>query len=126
MGRIDSYNFNFANDVSYSVERQAFKKDVGAFNGSAYGYKTYEPATTNYYTKVDKKIKIRTDYINNIEAEWFKNLVSSPIVWAEVDGVLVNVIMDTSTYNVQTIEKNKLFSVEFDLTYSNSSFRQRL
>jgi len=126
LGRIDSYNFNFANDVSYSVERQAFKKDVGAFNGSAYGYKTYEPATTNYYTKVDKKIKIRTDYINNIEAEWFKNLVSSPIVWAEVDGVLVNVIMDTSSYNVQTIEKNKLFSVEFDLTYSNSSFRQRL
>lgn len=126
LGRIDSFNFNFANDVSIDVVKSAFRKLNGAMSGSAWSYTRYETGQTNFFTQVDKKIKVRTDYINNIEAEWLQHFVSSPIHWAEVDGNLVSVVLDTNSYTIQTIEKNKLFSIEFDLTFANSSYRQRL
>ena len=126
VGRIDSFNFNFASDESIEVVKAAFRKLNGTMTGAAFGYTRYETGQTNFYTQVDKKIKVRTDYINNIEAEWLQHFVSSPIHWAEIDGNLVSVVLDTKSYTIQTIEKNKLFSVEFDLMYANSDYRQRL
>ena len=126
LGRIDSFNFNFASDVSMEVVKSTFRKLNGSMSGSTFSYTRHETGLTNFYTESNQKLKIRTDYITNIEAEWLQNFVSSPIHWAEVDGNIVSVVLDTKTYNVQTIEKNKLFSVEFDLTFANSDYRQRL
>lgn len=126
LGRIDSFNFNFASDEGIEITRADFRKLNGTMSGSSHSYNRYETGRTNFFTQVDKTLKVRTDYISNIEAEWLQYLVSSPIVWAEIGGNLVSVSIDTNSYQIQTIEKNKLFSVEFDMTYSNSDYRQRL
>jgi flavin reductase (DIM6/NTAB) family NADH-FMN oxidoreductase RutF len=53
-------------------------------------------------------------------------MVSSPIWWVELDGNLVSMTLDTNSYTIQTIQKNQVFSVEFDLMFSKSAYRQRL
>lgn len=126
LGRFDAFTFNFESERSIDIVRQRYRKLNGAFSGATFSYATHERGLTNYYTQVDKKIKVRTDFINNVEAEWLQNLATSPLIFGEVDGVLVNLMLDTNTYLTQTVERNKLFSVEFDLMFSNSSYRQRL
>lgn len=126
LGRIDSFNFNFASDISLEVLKSTFNKEVGSFSGAAWSRTSYESGVTNFYNKVTKKIKLRSDYINNKEAEWLQYMVTSPAHWIEYNGQMVSVVIDTSTYQIQTIEKNRLFSVEVDFTFSNNSYRQRL
>jgi hypothetical protein len=126
LGRMDAFTFNFANEESIDVVRASFRKLTGSFTGAAFGYTHYETGKTNFTTQVDRKIKVRSDYINNAEADWLKNMVSSPIWWVELDGNLVSMTLDTNSYTIQTIQKNQVFSVEFDLMFSKSAYRQRL
>jgi len=126
LGRIDSFTFNFANDSSLEVTKSAFRKLSGSFSGSTFARTRYESESTNFFTQVDKKIKVRTDYISDTEAEWLQYMVSSPIHWGIIDGELVNLVLDTKSYNVQTAEKNKIFFIECDFTFSKSIYRQRL
>lgn len=125
LGRIDSFNFNFASERSKDVKQSRFRRDRGSFSGSVFSTTNHEFGLTNFYTQSDRKIKVRTDYINNTEAVWLENLIDSPQICGEVDGKYIPLLMDTTTYRRQTIELNKLFSVEFDLSYSVSSYRQR-
>lgn len=126
LGRIDAFTFNFANDRSIDVVKSAFRRVTGAFSGASFTRTRYESSLTNFYTQSDEKIKVRTDYISDTEAEWLKYCIQSPIHWAVIDGQLINIVLDTKTYNIQTIEKNSLFSVELDFMFSQSVYRQRL
>lgn len=126
LGRIDSFNFNFAYERSKQVEQSRFRRLRGSFNGTTFSTSDTETGSTNFYTKSERMLKVRTDYINNMEAKWLENLIDSPAIWALIDGKILPMVMDTKTYRRQTIELNKLFSVEFDLMYSVSSYRQRL
>ncbi len=125
LGRIDSFNFNFASERSKDVKQSRYRRDRGSFSGSTFSRSNHEFGLNNFYTQSDRKIKVRTDYINNIEAEWLENLIDSPQIWGEIDGAYIPLTMDTTSYRRQTIELNRLFSVEFDLSYSVSSYRQR-
>lgn len=126
LGRIDAFNFNFAYERSKDVEQSRFRRLRGSFTGSTFSTSDTETGSTNFYTKSERRLKVRTDYINNMEAKWLENLIDSPAIWALIDGKILPMVMDTKTYRRQTIELNKLFSVEFDLMYSVSSYRQRL
>lgn len=126
LGRIDSFNFNFQFDKSKQVERSSFKRLRGQFTGDTFGVDTHQHGTTNFYTKTQRKVKVRSNYLNDTEAEWLDNLADSPAIWAMIDNKLIPMVMDTNTYEIRTIEKNKLFIVEFDLSYSVEGYRQRL
>jgi hypothetical protein len=126
LGRIDSFNFNFASDESISITKASFDRVTGAYSGNVFSRTRYESGKTNFSTIVEKKIKVQSDYLSNTEAQWMQYMIASPLHWMMYNGNLISVYLDAREYNIQTIEKNKLFNVEFMVTFGHKSYRQRL
>jgi len=126
LGRIDSFNMNLANDKSFEVAKSYYQKEAGAIVGNSIVRSPYESGDTAFNTKIDSFIKLRTDYISEIESTWLSEFVKSPIAWMFMDNKLTTIKVNNSNYTIKNPKREGLFIDEFDVQLTNSSYRQRL
>lgn len=126
LGRIDSFNMNLANDKSFEVAKSYYQKEAGAIVGNAIVRSPYESGDTAFNTKIDSFIKLRTDYISEIESTWLSEFVKSPIAWMYMDNKLTTIKVNNTNYNIRNPKREGLFIDEFDVQLTNASYRQRL
>lgn len=133
-GGVDSFLFNLAAQRSVNFTKKTAKLK---FTGSQIRPASYGFSNTAYATQYSDTLKLTSDFISDNDARTLVELVTSPIITAEIDKsvffpdttgakILVPVDSDATSYEVKQSIIDKLFNAELQLKISLTNTRQTL
>jgi len=113
-GGIDTYLFTMKNRRKASVSRQIY----GA-NSDVYGTLTYDKQWAGEFTYT---YNLNSDWLTDLESELLMEMIRSAQVWLQIDGALVEGIVNTNNYQFYTRRNDRLqqLQVEISVAYRNS------
>jgi hypothetical protein len=112
LGGFDSFSFIKGSQITDTISKYNYKKPKGELTGSSFGYTISDRLTTQYQTEVKTAYQINSDWIDDYESEWLRELLSSPIIFWEKDGSLIAINITDVSY----IAKKALTDMTFNLT----------
>jgi len=112
LGGFDSFSFIKGSQMTDTISKYNYKKPKGELTGSSFGYTISDRLTTQYQTEVKTAYQINSDWIDDYESEWLRELLSSPIIFWEKDGNLIAINITDVSY----IAKKALTDMTFNLT----------
>lgn len=130
LGGYDSFAFRLVNRRSASVEKKSFDQMSWQYNGTGMSrydsYKRINPGNSTFAVSENVSFKLVSDYINQTDYLWAKDLITSPEVYFEQDGYYYPVSIKTTTWEEKNRIADKMFN--FDLTVEfaqkiNSQYR---
>jgi hypothetical protein len=113
-GGIDTYLFTMKNRRKASVSRQIY----GA-NSDVYGTLTYDKQWAGEFTYT---YNLNSDWLTDLESELLMEMIRSAQVWLQIDGAMVEAIVNTNSYQFYTRRNDRLqqLQVEISVAYRNS------
>ena len=125
LGGVDSYTFDGSVDFAEVTRSSNGKVALGWNIGSLSPHKSSSEGLYKYDSQSVQQYSITTDLLNNTEALWLSELLSSSKVYIEVDGVtLVACKVQDAT---QSISRSKgKFRYNLVVTLSNNPINHRL
>jgi hypothetical protein len=121
-GAFISKEFQLGRGESDDISKEEYKRPIGEFNGSTYGYNSYERGRTIYNVDVTTKNFATSNYVSENDANYLRQLFSSPEVYWNDGGIFKPIIIKNKFYKVPSKRIDKLFnvSIEFELAYRNA------
>lgn len=123
-GGFDSFNFEMYNTKNVGIERKYYKKPYGTVTSGTWSYSASDRLNTTMLTTSKTSYRVVSNWISDSEAEWLKELLTSPVVFWEVDYQTLRAINITdSSYEVKYSHKDKVFNIElnFEETFDYTS-----
>ena len=113
-GGIDSYTFTLKNRKRANITRQTF-----GYNSDVYATTTYDKVWAGEF---DYVYALNSDWLTDAESEWLIEMIRSGQVWLELDGQLVEAIVNANTYQFTTRRNDRLtqLQVEVAVAYKNN------
>lgn len=113
-GGIDSYTFTLKNRKRANVSRQTF-----GYNSDVYSTLNYDKV---YSGEFDYVYALNSDWLTDSESEWLIEMIRSSQVWLELNGQLVEAIINTNSYQFVTRRNDRLtqLQVEVAVAYKNT------
>jgi hypothetical protein len=113
-GGIDSYTFTLKNRKRANISRQTF-----GYNSDVYATTTYDKVWAGEF---DYVYALNSDWLTDAESAWLIEMVRSGQVWLELDGQLVEAIVNANTYQFTTRRNDRLtqLQVEVAVAYKNN------
>ena len=113
-GGIDSYTFTLKNRKRADIKRETF-----GYNTDVYATNTYDKVYAGEFGYV---YQLNSDWLTDAESEWLIEMVRSSQVWLELDGQLVEAIVNANTYQFVTRRNDRLtqLQIEIAVAYKNS------
>ena len=133
LGGYESFLFSLVNRSSTSIERNAYTKDglITHLDYSAspppFGssiselYRYYNDfggeMKINYNNTMTHKMKLISDYINQVDFKWLRELLASPSVYVQIDGstTMIPATITTSDWTEKFSGIDKVFNMEIDI-----------
>lgn len=126
LGGYDSFSFTKKSKFNSEIKRDLFKSNLGRLtSGSAFTYSKSQRASTQYATSIVDKVSATSDWLSSGDVAWLEELVTSPDVYVERDGVAVPINITNSSFERQNGEDKKLFNLSIEFEYSYKRYRQR-
>ena len=125
-GAWDYYTFNMLSAKSISTKGSTYRQLEGTWNESAYRLDSFKGGKKAFRVNATEKIKMNTDFVNELESEWFEDLINSPEVYI-LEGYKTDVILSalnkyvtpvrltTSSYTKKTIANDRLMQYTFEV-----------
>jgi len=125
MDRLGSYlptNWTLQNSRTMNVARDSYKKILGDLNVSAgkWTYNSTDRGTTNINTRVITQLELLSDWVTPQDANYIKELYSSPFVYIKENGQYWPVNVQTNAYQIPTQYNKKLIQLAITITYANN------
>jgi hypothetical protein len=113
-GGIDSYTFTLKNRKRANVQRDTF-----GYNSDVYATLTYDKVWAGSF---DYVYALNSDWLTDAESEWLIELVRSGQVWLELDGQLVEAVVNANQYQFVTRRNDQLqqLQIEIAVAYKNN------
>jgi hypothetical protein len=113
-GGLDAYVFTLKNRKRANITRQTF-----GYNSDVYATTTYDKVWAGEF---DYVYALNSDWLTDAESEWLIEMVRSGQVWLELDGQLVEAIVNANTYQFTTRRNDRLtqLQVEVAVAYKNN------
>jgi hypothetical protein len=113
-GGIDSYTFTLKNRKRANISRQTF-----GYNSDVYATTTYDKVWAGEF---DYVYALNSDWLTDAESAWLIEMVRSGQVWLELDGQLVEAVVNANTYQFTTRRNDRLtqLQVEVAVAYKNN------
>jgi len=113
-GGIDSYTFTMKNRKRANVEREVF-----GYNSDVYATTTYNKVWAGSF---DYVYALNSDWLTDAESEWLIELVRSGQVWLELDGQLVEAVVNANAYQFVTRRNDRLTQLQLEIAvaYDNN------
>lgn len=128
LGGIDGMGFPYVSRSIQEIERKTYNKPVGeSTDAYAYNLNSYDSERNVFSTKTRNRMVLNTDFLNDTQAIFIKDLMSAPVVWwydAE-HSEFVSMIIDKSSYETRQAINDGLIQEEIVLFESLESQRQR-
>jgi len=130
LGGWDTMKFALVNKRSSEYSRSNYKRSDWQLTGNSMtnidNYNKYNESTVSYSVQHKDMFHLISDWVSQQDYEWLAQLVSSPIVYIEVQGAYFPVIISTNNYQYKLESADKLFNFEIDIEvskYLNSQYR---
>ena len=130
LGGFDFYNFTSYSKKTSEITRKSYEFQRHRVDGLGLVYTNADNGKSDYVVKSRDKVRVKSDYLTNEQADWLKELLTSPQVYVEFvdDGDtadLKQVRVLASQWRELQVEHDKLFQLEFDIEFSHQNIRQR-
>jgi hypothetical protein len=113
-GGIDTYAFTMKNRKRANVQR-----DIYGYNSDVYATLTYDKVWAGSF---DYVYALNSDWLTDAESDWLIELVRSGQVWLELDGQLVEAVVNANSYQFVTRRNDQLqqLQIEIAVAYKNN------
>ena len=125
LGGFDYYNFRKRSDTTYEIEKSAYERKLGEFNGDVYGYSIGDRGVIVNNVNITENVSVNSDWMTEAESAWIFELFQSPEVYViDGDNIYPIVILNNS-YTLGKRENEKLFNYKVDFKYAFNKITQR-
>ena len=113
-GGIDSYTFTMKNRKRANIEREVF-----GYNSDVYATTTYNKVWAGSF---DYVYALNSDWLTDAESEWLIEMVRSGYVWLELNGTLVEAVVNANQYQFVTRRNDRLTQLQLEVAvaYDNN------
>jgi len=121
--RLGSYipaNFELQSFKQMDIQRDEYQKLLGGFDGSGWSYNSTDRGRVNINTTVKNQLTLNSNWLTEEEANYLKELYSSPDVYITENGQLWPVIVKSNSYRIVTKKNKKNIKIEIVIEYANS------
>ena len=133
-GAWDYYTFNMKSTKSISTKGSTYQQSEGTWNSSRYRINGYKGGKKTFRVNATEKISMNTDFVSEVESEWFEELINSPevyvlkpfvsdVVYTALDSLSTYstpVRLTTSSYTRKTVANDKLIQYTFEVEKSKT------
>lgn len=125
-GMFDTASFNLASRLTLDTEKKSFTKKDFSYNTSSVDYYSdsgvYKESKVNYGSKTNWSYKLTMDYPSDAEYQWLAELMTSPQIYAELDGYYYPVTIKNTNYEYSTYQNNRLRAFEIDIEMNQTRY----
>ena len=127
LGFRDYWTFTKRWDEQISANRNEYLKNTFDWNGSSVSISEGARGYTVFGQKLSQIYTVRTDWLNDEQSEFLKNLFVSADVRAKLPGRTTwdSISLLSSTYDIKTIRKDRMFQYELRFRVANNINSQR-
>lgn len=129
-GMFDTASFGLVSKLSMATERKTFQRKEYDFNTSSVDYynsnNVYKESKINYGSKSNWLYKLTMNYPTDAEYQWLNELITSPQIYAEIDGNYYPVTIQETNYEYhQNVWGGlKPFEITIELNQTRFGFRR--
>ncbi len=124
LGGTDSYTFNSEKALNLSATSSQAEKALGWEIGSATPHDVNDVGKFKFKSEGSTQYIVKSRFLTNDEALWLSELLTSPKVYAQLDGELIPVIVEP-TQQVITRHQGKI-QYEIEVSLANDLIIQRI
>jgi hypothetical protein len=126
LGGFDSWLFNKKNETTSKKTQANYKKTQGTLNANGtYTVQTSDPSTISYYTMLQDSIAFTTDFLDDQQVIFLKDMFSSPAVYIQqVGGPLIAANIVPDSYKLNKIVNKKIYSLSLTVEPQYNDYRQ--
>ena len=138
LGGIESFLFTGVNRVNTNIERNSINKLGLTTTLTAFEiYRNVQidrsyndiiaESKVNYTNTMTHKMRLVSDYISETDFLWLRQLLASPLVYAQIDNnvTLLPVTIETSDWAEKKRGADKIFNLEIDILLGTQSSQIR-
>jgi hypothetical protein len=130
LGGYDSFAFRLLNKRSAQVEKKSFEQMTWQYSGGSMSRynanKVINAGSNTFAVNENVSFKLVSDYINQTDYLWMKDLITSPEVYYEQGGYYYPVSIKGSTWEEKNRIADKMFNFELNVEFAqkiNSQYR---
>lgn len=132
LGGYDTLMFRAVNRESRSMESKSYQQMNWQYNSGTTSMRTYDtykrinPGGVKYAVNQTVNYALKSDYLNQTNYNWVKELIGSPEVYMEVNGYYYPFNISTTNWQQKLRVADKMFNLEIEGEVNqkiNSQFR---
>ena len=129
-GMFDTARFSKSSKLTMNIERKNYQRKEYDFKPSVVEYydnnNVYKESKINYASKLNWVYQLTMDFPTDEEYQWLAELISSPQIYAEIDGDFYPVTLTANNYEYSKNINNglRIFQVEIELNQTRNGFRR--
>lgn len=129
LGGFDTFPFRLVNRQARQFDRKQYEQIGWALSGSVMtrsdANKRLQGGDIQFSTKQDVKYTLTSDYVNETDYNWLRELLASPEVYYERDGYYYPVTITEAGWQEKKRINDKLFNltINIDIATVNSQYR---
>lgn len=125
LGGYDSFTFDLLSRTNNAIERKNYRKNLGELQGGSMVYSNTQRSNITFDTQVKETLILNSNWINDAEAIWLEELITSPSVYMQIGNDLEAISITDSAYEVKKTINDKLFNLTLNIEKTYIKTRQR-
>lgn len=120
LGSFGSFAFQLRAYEKGNVSKQSFNKDItGSVVSTEWGYESYEFGQSVYSSVVTKTLDLNTNWMTEEMAEYFQELITSPVVYLKTGSTYQAVTIVDTSFEVEKQRNKSLIKKSVTIAYAN-------
>lgn len=125
LGGFESFDFRKVSRKTLGVEKKTYQQQPYRMDSSgAVSLRTsngvMNDTDTTYAVSFKEKLKLFADITTDLQYQWLSELVTSPIVYFDDNGVLVPVTITNTDYEFKKVINDKITSLSIDIEFGKA------
>tara|TARA_R110000823_G_C15947416_1_gene501181 strand:- start:3941 stop:5422 length:1482 start_codon:yes stop_codon:yes gene_type:complete len=130
-GTWDYYTFTMKSSKTIKTNGSTYNELSGTWNEQYYRINSFKGGKKTFKVNSTEMITMNTDFVNELESEWFEELMNSPEVYildgfqidssnSVLNNYVIPVRLKNSSYTTKTVANDKLMQYNFEVEKSNT------
>lgn len=124
LGGFDSFTFNRGHSQKDAIMKKTFEPVYGAVSGGLWSYAKTNQRYKDFYIESEETLKLNSDWITDEQSAWLRELVESPEIYYELNGVMYSAHVKNADYTTKLHVTDPIFNLEIELE-TTKDIRQR-
>jgi hypothetical protein len=124
LGGFDSFTFNRGHSQKDAIMKKTFEPVYGAVSGGLWSYAKTNQRYKDFYIESEETLKLNSDWITDEQSTWLRELIESPEIYYELNGVMYSAHVKNADYTTKLHVTDPIFNLEIELE-TTKDIRQR-